>query len=433
MMITKLSELEKYVANGMISTRSDSNGNTVCCYTKECFYGTDTWDDVTLNTRGSLFHNGFSVNKTFPKIFNVGEVESTKLEHVLEAMSKQPFAIMDKANGHLLVVSMFIDEHGKRQIVYSTKGSLPGKDNDLLNNDVKIIQEKFESKLWDYAESVPFIDITLCFEAIVQHDKHTMYEIQSKQYGEDTFVLLGGYTRAADSETKLAWSSIDRLYLEHIAEYVGLPVVKFHDDLTRYLVQLRSADMPSVRETLTSLHEQKGIEGYVIYFPALDWRVKIKTDEYWQLRALKEFTVDNLLRAFVKGGFRKLRADYPEEIANNIVELFHDWSDGYILSQLYDPETMEKYVFGNYTVDAEQFKLLRKDIFTNPVYNKLQRCYMLYVLQNVEDPIDRMCDIAEFRENVAADIKKSKEDIEDFKFCFNDIIASAGILDKQEE
>ena len=300
-------QAKKLVKQGLLSVRTDGDVE-LFCYTKECFFGKDTWNDITKSHRGQMYYNGIPVNKPFKKIFNVGEVEETSLETVMNRMASEPYKILHKSNGHLFIVSCY-KVAGDWVIKYSTKGSLPNEWNDLLNADIKIWKDWFEEKLINILSVTVSDAITLMFEAIVEHDKHTLFDLEVDRYGSNIFVLLGGNSIDEDG----MWHEISMYRLKWMAEELNLPCVQVYSDL---------------QGSPTDWLDHKNTEGYVIWFENGD-RVKVKTKEYWLARTKKDLTPEYIVRTFRTAGFDRLNRRFPEEITEHLCTLvnahFVDW------------------------------------------------------------------------------------------------------------
>jgi hypothetical protein len=272
-----VNDIDKYVDNKLIRFGFDQwNPNlAVACYTKACFFDRNSWDDVTKANRGTLFYREYQVNKPFDKIFNLGEVPETDVETVIERMKKEDFTVLDKVNGHLLILSIFPSEDG-HQFVFSTKGSLPNDKNDLLNEDIRLFKEKHGKALKNIAYGVAIESattdgtemsgVTLMFESVVEHDKHTLWDKEVETYGANEFVLLGGTLTYHEDETFRVcdFAEYDPDQLEIIANVFGTKSVNIITEGT---------DRP-----IEDWFKDKNTEGYVIRFDNGD-RVKVKTDE----------------------------------------------------------------------------------------------------------------------------------------------------------
>ncbi len=326
------------------------------CYTKQCFFGKDTWNDVTTTHRGRLYYDGHPVNKPFDKIFNVGEVESTYNEVIRKRMAQQNYEVYDKANGHLFIVSSFLDLEGNQHLAYSTKGSFPGPDNDLLNADVKLFKEQHENDMMMMCQEFPIG--TWMFEAIVDHDKHSMYEQQVEQYGNNTFVLLG-----CNMMVFKEWRDVDYKYLKRMAGIIGTPVVKKY-----------SSDLGDLDEW----KDHSNIEGYVIKFDD-GFRCKVKTTEYWQNRFKNELTADRIVGVYRGGGVDRMRIRLPEEMAEQAIEVVTQHHYMWYLENIVCVDNIADAMFGHRNED--ELPEFLKWLYTKSPYTPDQRSYIASIAQ----------------------------------------------------
>jgi len=337
----------EYHKSGILSKRDKTIGSDlyeIFCYTQNTFHE-GNWDEITLSHRGLIYKNSVPVNKPFPKIFNLGEHESSSLKRVLELTEKYKYHVMDKANGHLLIVSFV---KGICPIL-STKGSM---DSELIDQDIELaLSNQFYSYVND--NRLFYEGNTMMFEVIAEHDPHTMYKYQKELYGgEDTFVLIGGYN--ADG------TPYDIYDLEAVTvSQPCMKMVKVYDDMKI--------------DNINEWFSHKDIEGYVLWFPEIDFRVKIKCDEYWKLRFAKEFTFNKIIDMFESGGRHRLYNKLPEElyalieeIEKSVVEWYHHVRNTipeHILNS-----TDKKYVNTTNEIDSTQ-----KWIYNSSVSVALQR------------------------------------------------------------
>lgn len=301
------------------------------CYTKQEFFDKDNWDNITTTHRGKLYCGDIAINNPMPKIFNVGERPETSLELITQRISNEPYEVYDKANGHLYFCSVY----GRGSSMFThTKGSL---DSEMIDDDNKIfnacdypytisrsIRQRYGSLM-----NAPK-NYTFMFEAIVEHDKHTLYEQMCEKYGENDFVLLGLRVEHADGTVE----DVTYEKLRGFAHEIGCPVVS--------------------RETLAFDHESmkaaQGIEGYVIRFGNGD-RVKIKTDDYWKLRIEKELRPEVILGKWRKGGAERVRADIPEELAEKAISVIESMAPQWLETAYIRRDSR-----GGYLVDAIEMK-----------------------------------------------------------------------------
>lgn len=299
MNITK-SIVEDYVSRGLLN-KSTNGKYTLYCYNKETFF-TRQWDDVTKACRGLIFSEDKDtpINHPFPKIFNLDEVPECSIDNVLGLLESEEYILCHKVNGHLTIVD-YIAEDDK--FLVHTKGSLGDNEMNLYDKELfytkcsnMVSRLRVKNKLHGNIGNATFM-----FESINPTDKHTLYDQDSARYGDNTLVLLGGYV-----EVNGRWVSLNPTNLLSWANYADIPLVRMEDyDLDE--------------DRIKDLFNEMDTEGYVIWFPHLDFRVKIKTTDYWKLRFRKELNADMIIDKFVSGGDNRLYNQYPEEIADEVV------------------------------------------------------------------------------------------------------------------
>jgi hypothetical protein len=248
----------------------------------------------------------------------VDEVDEASSEVVQQRMASEQYEVMHKASGHLFILSTFIDpeDDNDQLLVMHTKGSLENQFNDLLRDDIRVFGALYADKVDQLVNTFP--NSTWMFEAIVQHDKHSMYEHDSKRYGENAFVLLGGYIKHNDT-----WDEVDISTLKILADCIGCPVIETYSvgrDLT---------------DDFSLWYDDTETEGYVIWFTSDGHRVKIKTKDYWANRFKKDLTAENILSTFKSSGDTKFETKLPEEMCHQIIEVLDEkfrawWHDEYI-------------------------------------------------------------------------------------------------------
>ena len=308
--------LAEYVSAKRLSKSTcGEDGLELYCYTKQEFFDKDNWDAITTSHRGKLYSNGVSVNNPMSKIFNIGERPETSLELVSQRIANEPYEIYDKANGHLYFCSVFHDEkisdHLEYVITTHTKGSL---DSEMIDADDVIFDAHGYPDIIKGIVGITGINhkcineppknVTFMFEAIVEHDKHTLYEQMCSKYSKNDFVLLAVIIEYQDGTVEdLAYKEV-----HHLAQRIGCHVVS--------------------RETVAfdfdAMKSQQQIEGYVIRFND-GTRVKIKTDDYWKLRLEKELRPEVILGKWRKGGSDRVRNDIPEELAEKAITVIESW------------------------------------------------------------------------------------------------------------
>ena len=356
--------LDQYVAEGRLNKRSiNKNGITyqILCYSKQAFFAFD-WDDVLISHRGKIYRDDgmVPINRPIPKIFNLGEHEGSTLERLEELMATQHYEVLDKVNGHLVIVSPDASTSFKN-ILVSTKGSFEG----LAEEDYKFLFMK--TKVIDEIRRLS-LNYTFMFEALVDYDKHLWYDEQKARYGgHDNMILLA----ATDNNTG---RELNYAQLKQMAFVLKVPVCTRHDLL--------------VGTDVNKWFEHKGIEGYVVHFPELNHRIKVKTKEYTTLRYFKDMDPAKLVNALYNTGWENLYTEHDEEMYP-------------ILDALKDDARV--YLFDAHLGGVMNFDPVgktRKDIASVAHYSAFQRSYLFSWLNGVgeTETIERIINSKSFRE-----------------------------------
>lgn len=281
--------LSSYVESNGLSRKSTSKNGVnydLYCYTKEAFFARE-WDEILISHRGKIYNadTGHVVNNPIPKIFNLNEHETSSFENLERLLASEPYEILDKVNGHLVIVSPDASTQFKN-ILVSTKGSfeeMAKKDEDLLHLMGVIRFIKHLS-----------LNYTMMFECLAEYDKHLWYEEQKARYGgDDTMVLLA----AVDNNTG---EELNYEQLRQLSWMIAAPLVTRHE-------HLKGTDV-------NGWFKHKGIEGYVIHFPESKVRIKVKTNEYVALRYLKEITTEKLVTSLYNSQMFNLYLELDEEL-----------------------------------------------------------------------------------------------------------------------
>lgn len=379
------------------------------CYTQDTFWSKDGWNDITRTHRGALYHNGKQVNQPFEKIFNLDEVPETAVDLIEDRMANEPYRIMHKANGHLFIVSSFIDDTGNQRVVFHTKGGLLGPDNTLLQNDIRIFYELYEETMNMVLNTFP--TSTWMFEAIVAHDKHTMYDTEVETFGSDNcFVLLG----AASKEELDRWSDFPYDDLEDMANLIGCPVIHTFSDLD-------GSPVDWLDHTST--------EGYVIQFLSDNHRVKIKTREYWGIRFKKDLTPERILAMFRKSGDSKFITKLPEEVAEQIIfvldALYGSWWYNHYTDIPSIQHEIDK-VIDNPLTTEERTHLFALDQYT------IQQKRAIALYSDGKDPTRRIWNSKDLRNQFYTWMFDDKKRLEPFADELKQIVDDMGKRSEQE-
>jgi len=379
----------------------------IFCYTQDTFWAKDGWNDLTKSHRGALYHKGKQVNRPFMKIFNLDEVPETELALVQDRMLNEDYRVMHKANGHLFTVSAFLDDAGEQHVVFHTKGGLPGPENDLLNDDILIFAHLYAEQMDRVVSAFP--NSTWMFEAIVAHDKHTLYDKEVEKFGsENCFVLLGASVKVE------AWEEMPYDGLTDMAEFIGCPVIHEFNDMEG-----------SPDEWLG----HSGTEGYVIHFLSDNHRVKIKTKEYWGIRFKKDLTPEKILSMFKKSGDGKIQTKLPEEVADEILFVLNASFQSWWYNVHVDMPSIGGAIFA--VMEKPLTKEERAEMFKNDALTMPQK----QTIASVSDgkrPVELIWKSKSLREKFYDWMIEDKAHLEPFEEALVEIVDSMGKDDYNE-
>lgn len=333
-----LKDYQPLIDKGLVSKKTKVINGTeyaILCYTKEQFFNGD-WTEEAIAARGLILDGDRVVNRPMPKIFNLNEHENTRASSVRDLMKGHEYELLDKLNGHLLMVSF---DHEKKNVIVHTKGSMEGE---FVDKARAILEER---GILDAIRGITS-SVTFSFEAIVEYDKHLYYEQTVKEYQckPNDFILI-----AVDAES---WADYDSM--AEWAYYLQVKLVKRFKDLEK--------DM-NLEELLT----HKDIEGYVLHFPGLNHRVKLKTNDYFQKRYMKNLTVERFVDQFVSRGLTGMRVVNDEELYPLIDAMERDLIE-YVFAREVDAAWAQVL-----KTNIEQGLLSKKEVFSNQRLNNLER------------------------------------------------------------
>ena len=238
--MSKLIIPEKYVNDGLITKRKHPKYDIwIYNYTPKVQYD-KLWDDITLQCRGLVLDSEYNIiARPFKKFFNLGEANIT-----IDNLPKGPYVIIEKMDGSLFLVFKY-----KNEIVYASRGSFESeqalKGRWLCENKFDWILPKIQN------------NNTYIFEVIYPEN-----ETQVVDYGTlETIVGLG-----------IIHNDVNRCYV-------------FTDDWQIPTPAFIEKELSEILEDKNS--EWKNKEGFVIWWPVTNERVKIKYDSFTRLHRLK--------------------------------------------------------------------------------------------------------------------------------------------------
>lgn len=191
-----LSELNKLVTEGYLR-KVEKNDLILYGYTEKTTYDRH-WNELTRISRGLIFDlNGKLVAKPFPKFFNLGEMEETRLT----ALPSEPYEVFEKIDGSLGIIFHYSDEWH-----VATRGSFS---SEQAAKGLEILKT--------YKMQCLTPGVTYLVEIVYPSNKIVV------NYGnEEKLVLLGCYDTESNQEYPFN-------YVKTAAEYLGMPIVESYD------------------------------------------------------------------------------------------------------------------------------------------------------------------------------------------------------------
>jgi len=316
----KYQDIIPYVQKGLISEKVHPLNKDIRLfdYTEECQYLKE-WDDVTTTCRGLIMNieTGEFLSNPFPKFFNYSE-------HISKGavLPSEVPVVTEKMDGSLGVL-YWLD--GVPFI--ATRGSF---ESDQAKWATQLIRTKYAKEVANLEQ-----DATYLFEIIYPANRIVL------MYDFSDLVLLG--VRALDG----SWE-------RGPAEEYGFKLPEFYNFTSP--------------EELKKL-ELANKEGFVLHWPKLQFRLKIKFDEYVRLHkvvtGLSEIGIWEILRA-------KGIETSTSEIVQDVPDEFFNWLTSVVLSlrhKYYEIENSakacidkmadERYIGGAYEHRRDQAELIR--------------------------------------------------------------------------
>ncbi|MDX3260800.1 RNA ligase [Streptomyces sp. MI02-2A] len=235
----KRPELIRRLDEGYVRSQHHPDDSLVIFnYTNKAQFDNE-WDDVTEQTRG-LIANPFTeeiVSRPFRKFFNWEQIPASQQAYFL----KQPCEVYVKWDGSLGILYPL----NTGEYAIATRGSF---DSPQAKHATKLLREK-------YPTFEPILGLTYLFEIIYPENR-----IVVDYNGRDDLVLLA----VIDTET-------GRTLPSGSYDWPG-PV-------TRPLIWTSLADV-------LAEPQRPNEEGFVVFFPADDFRVKVKFEDYKRLHSI---------------------------------------------------------------------------------------------------------------------------------------------------
>jgi RNA ligase len=261
-------ELQEHIDQGYVSLQlHPSLPLGIVNYTAKTQYE-QKWNDVTSWSRGLIVdESGKIIGLPFKKFHNY--------EPGMEVSGSA--IVTDKMDGSLGIICMYNDN-----LVVATRGSFVST----------MAQWAYDHVVSNYMNDITRIcqpDVTMLVEIIYPENRIVV------DYGNfSDIVLLGVHDHGK-------WISADDV------DWPGSKTTTF--------------DVNSLQQAL-DLPVRDGKEGLVVYFPATDYRVKIKYAEYIEIhRAVFNLNKKEVWRTIMAGNLRKLMDTVPDEFHSYIINV----------------------------------------------------------------------------------------------------------------
>lgn len=306
-------QLAQAVTDGRVTARRHPGlPYTIYNYSDSVQY-TNQWDEVTLNCRGLILDDDFTiVARPWKKFFNLGQVN-------LPIQTTDPVEVMDKADGSLgILYPMPRGEDGYQHYAIATRGSFTSEQ--AYYATFKIWNERYAEKYETVLEALDEA-YTFLFEIIYPENRIVL------NYGDtEDLILLG----AVQNENGYYCGP---QYAKAMLEWEG-PVVE-------------TLEYKSISEALGHM-DRKNAEGYVIR--SHNFMVKLKQPDYLDLHKLVTNASPKTVWEQLRAGKSKDRiiAAFPDE--------FHDYIASMIgpLLKAYDQRLDE--IMAGYSVVANKVR-----------------------------------------------------------------------------
>lgn len=247
-------------------------------YSNLCQYGR-VWNDVTLNCRGLIVDGDDNIiARPFAKFFNIEELSPSDVR-----LSKKDFQVFEKLDGSLGILYPTADSWA-----IATRGSFG---SDQAKHATLVLREFMETMEKVERPFVPAEGFTYLFEIIYPENRIVV------DYGNtDTLVFLCAVHNETGSNVfdfggAASWSG---------------------QTANRYGVDCHPREVAEQNPVGNA-------EGYVIYFPSSNLRVKTKFEEYVRLhRIVTGVSTKSIWKSLMAG-------DNLSDILDNVPDEFYSW------------------------------------------------------------------------------------------------------------
>lgn len=261
--------LERMIEEGMVSSRQHPTlPLTILNYTAQAQY-TGCWNDCTIQCRGLIIDaDGEIISRPFPKFFNLAE-------HAPSEFADHDFLIHEKLDGSLGILYVYDGQKG-----IATRGSFESL------QAIKGTRLLEESDLF-----VPLDGYTYLFEIV---------------YPENRIVVDYGDLEAL-------------IFLCAIHNDSGATVFEFGEPYDWPGQRAERYDSSVDFSLVASELVRENAEGFVLYFPGLNRRVKVKFDEYVRLHRILTNCSSKTIWQVLSSG------DSLDLILENVPDEFYSW------------------------------------------------------------------------------------------------------------
>lgn len=278
--------LETKMVRAQTLTDMDINGRVsqlaILNYAPECVYS-NTWNDVTRKCRG-LIYNCDTLEvlaRPFEKFWSAGQLVDRPELGVIPASSN--FRIFDKVDGSLGIG--YTRPDGKYAI--ATRGSFSSE------------QAVHATALWQnrHGNWEARTDATPMFEIVYPENRIVL------DYGEaDELVYLGSIEIATGKF--LPPNPTSAIFFKQVEEYTAMEA------------------------------ERENKEGYVLWYPEENFRVKVKHEEYVRLHAIVTMANTKTIWRALKDGTELELLDLPDEFSGPVKQLVERFKSEYRLLEI---------------------------------------------------------------------------------------------------
>ncbi len=251
-------------------------------YTANCNFSRN-WTPTTMAARGLILEEATSrvVARPFKKFFNMGETPETSAD-VLPW--DKPFEVTEKLDGSLGIVFFY---RGRWDI--ATRGA--------FESEQAVYAREKLLPLYEWEKMGPSRNLTTYLVEIIYPGNRVVIDY----HGRDELVILAAIDRTNGKQ----FSSLE---IRSRAVLAGIPVARRRPLPWRTTSGKTSTDP-------TDLSHDPNTEGYVLYWPSCDLRIKIKAPDYVAAhRCLDLVSPRRVLELIVEGRDDDVAAQLPNHV-----------------------------------------------------------------------------------------------------------------------